>query len=185
MSVTNENNNRQSSEMQLQKTIELVTPFKDKMFRYAYNVVKDQFLAEDIVQESLIKIWKKREQFLEIENKEAWCITIARNLAIDKLRANKKRRSSDITEHYDISDEHANPAKKAADKDMLDKVNEIMDQLPEHQREIVSLRDIEGYTYKEIADIMGYTVDQVKVNLHRARKTLRDQLSHLRKAYNL
>lgn len=147
MSVTKENGSRQFSDMQLQKTIELVTPFKDKMFRYALNIVKDRFLAEDVVQESLVKIWKKREQFIEIENKEAWCITIARNLAIDKLRANKKRQSSDITEHYDISDRGPNPEEKSEQRDLVDKVRAVLNTLPDHQREIISLRDIEGYTY--------------------------------------
>lgn len=169
--------------MQLQETIQLVTPYKDKMYRYAFNILRDSYMAEDVVQESLVKIWKKRDQFLEIKNKQAWCITIARNLAIDKLRANKKRKSSDITEHYDISDDNPDPARNAELKDTLGKVRAIMDDLPESQKEIITLRDIEGYTYNEIAEIMDYTVDQVKVNLHRARKELREKLAHLKNAY--
>lgn len=169
--------------MQLQETIGLVTPYKDKMFRYAYGILRDKMAAEDVVQESLVKIWKKRAQFVDIENKEAWCITIARNLAIDKLRANKKKYTSDITEHYDISDENPGPERKVVLKDALAKVRAVLNGLPEAQREIITLRDVDGHTYKEIAELMDYTVDQVKVNLHRARKELREQLAHLKDAY--
>ena len=104
-------------------------------------------------------------------------MTIVRNLAIDKIRADKKRQTSDITEHYDISDNAPTPQKKIEQKDALARVNEIMGTLPEMQREIITLRDVEGYTYSEIADIMDITVDQVKVYLFRARKALREKLT--------
>lgn len=169
--------------MGVDDTMKLVMPFKDKMFRYAYNIVKDQFLAEDVVQEALVKIWKKRDQLIEIEKKEAWCVTIARNLAIDKLRSAKKKRTTDITEQYGVSDNDPNPERKAILKDALAQVTEIMNTLPENQREIVYLRDVEGYTYAEIAEILDFSVDQVKVNLHRARKSLRQKLDHLKNAY--
>lgn len=169
--------------MGVDDTMKLVMPFKDKMFRYAYNIVKDQFLAEDVVQEALVKIWKKRDQLKEIEKKEAWCVTIARNLAIDKLRSVKKKRTTDITEQYGVSDNDPNPERKAILKDALAQVTEIMNTLPENQREIVYLRDVEGYTYAEIAEMLDFSVDQVKVNLHRARKSLRQKLDHLKNAY--
>lgn len=167
--------------MQERKTIELITSFKDKMYRYALNVLKDPFDAEDAVQEAIVKIWKKKDQFLEIENKQAWCITIARNLAIDKLRAKKKRYSSDMSEHYDISDEGPSPAAQIVQEDTMDRIKDMINTLPEQQRDIVMLRDVEGYSYQEIADLRNYTIDQVKVNLHRARKVLRKKLLSIKK----
>lgn len=162
--------------MQIAKFSEMLSPYKDKMFRYAYNIVGSRFAAEDVVQEAMIKIWKRREQFVEIENKEAWCVTVTRNLAIDKLRAEKKKRANDITEYHHISDAAPAPDKQLEQKDAVAKVRELIDNLSPQQKEIITLRDIEGYTYQEIADIVGISIDQVKVNLHRARKSLRTEL---------
>lgn len=166
--------------MQIAKFSQMVSAYKDKMFRYAFNIVGSRFAAEDVVQEAMIKIWKKREQFAEIENKEAWCVTITRNLAIDKVRAGKKRRAGDITEYHHISDQSPSPDVQLEQKDALATVALLLDSLPPQQKEIITLRDVEGYTYQEIADILEVSVDQVKVSLHRARKSLRSKLVGLR-----
>lgn len=161
--------------------IAIISPYKNKMFRYAYSIIGNRFEAEDIVQEAMIKVWKKREKFEVIDNKEAWVITIVRNLAIDKVRARKKKQTSDIDEYFHISDNAPSPDVRLEQRDAVKKVGEIMSTLPEMQREIITLRDIEGYTYQEIADIMGLKVDQVKVYLFRARKVLREKLAPMRK----
>lgn len=166
--------------MQIAKFSQMLSPYKDKMFRYAFNIVGSRFAAEDVVQEAMIKIWKKKEQFAEIENKEAWCVTITRNLAIDKVRAGKKRRANDITEYHHISDGSPAPDVQLEQKDALSRVEELLNELPPQHKEIVVLRDIEGHTYQEIADILEVSVDQVKVNLHRARKNLRARLEEVR-----
>lgn len=167
--------------MQINELIEILTPYKNKMFRYAFSIVGNRFEAEDVVQEAMIKVWKKMEKFSEIDNKEAWVITIVRNLAIDKIRAKKKKQTSDINEYFHISDNAPSPDIQLEQKDAVLKVTEIMGSLQETQREIITLRDIEGYTYQEIADIMDLKVDQVKVYLFRARKILREKLAPIRK----
>jgi len=167
--------------MQVEELIEILTPYKDKMYRYAYSIVNNRFEAEDIVQEALIKLWKGKEKFAQITNKEAWAITVVRNLAIDKVRAKKKKQTSDIDNYFHISDKAPSPDVKLEQSDAVKKVQEIMNTLPDTQKEIITLRDIEGYTYQEIADIMELKVDQVKVYLFRARKVLRDKLIPIRK----
>ena len=167
--------------MQIKELIETLTPYKNKMFRYAFSIIGNRFEAEDIVQEAMIKIWKRMDKFSEIENKEAWVITIVRNLAIDKVRSRKKKQTSDINDFFHISDNAPSPDVKLEQKDAVRKVSEIMSSLQDTQREIITLRDIEGYTYQEIADIMDLKVDQVKVYLFRARKILRERLAPIRK----
>lgn len=167
--------------MQINELIEILKPYKNKMFRYAYSIIGNRFEAEDIVQEALIKIWKRMDKFSAIDNKEAWVITIVRNLAIDKVRAKKKKQTSDINDYFHISDNSPSPDVKLEQKDAVRRVSEIMGTLQETQREIITLRDIEGYTYQEIADIMDLKVDQVKVYLFRARKILREKLAPIRK----
>jgi RNA polymerase sigma-70 factor (ECF subfamily) len=167
--------------MQIKELIEILTPYKNKMFRYAFSIVGNRYEAEDVVQEAIIKIWKRMDKFSEIDNKEAWVITIVRNLSIDKVRAKKKKQTSDINDYYHISDNSPAPDITLEQKDAVIKVAEIMESLNETQREIITLRDIEGYTYQEIADIMELKVDQVKVYLFRARKILREKLAPIRK----
>jgi RNA polymerase sigma-70 factor (ECF subfamily) len=165
--------------IRIQEIEKMVLPFKDKLYRFALSIVGNTFEAEDVVQEVLIKVWKKKEDFIQIENKEAWCMTVTRNLAIDKRRS-RRVIHDDITNHYELSDRNSNPAQITEFNDTMSRIKKIMDRLPEDQKEIIHLRDIEGCTYKEIAEITGITVERVKVNLHRARKALRSQIVNLR-----
>lgn len=162
--------------MQGNDIVNLVTPFKDKLFRLALRIMGNVHEAEDIIQEVLVKVWKKREQFVELDNKEAWCMTVTRNLCIDKIRA-RKMRTSDITEHYDIKDRTMTPSQETVSNDRMDQILALINALPEKQRTVVQLRDIEGYSYKEISEITELKLDQVKVYLHRARITLRAQIT--------
>lgn len=156
--------------------VNLVLPFKNKLFRLALRIVGNVHEAEDVIQEVLVKVWKKKDQFLELDNKEAWCMTVTRNLCIDKIRT-KKMRTSDITEHYDIKDKTLTPAEESVSNDRMGQILELINNLPEKQRTVIQLRDIEGYSYKEISEITTLKLDQVKVYLHRARITLRDQIT--------
>jgi RNA polymerase sigma-70 factor (ECF subfamily) len=150
-------------------------PFKDKVFRFVLGMVGDNMDAEDIMQELLIKIWRKKEQYTEIENKEAWCMTVARNMAIDKIRS-RKMPASDIDGHRNISDSSSTPEQAYEQKEQMSNVMKLLDELPEKQKMIIHLRDVEGYTYQEIADMTESTLDFVKVSLHRARKALKEKL---------
>jgi RNA polymerase sigma factor (sigma-70 family) len=150
-------------------------PFKDKVYRFVLNIVADSMDAEDIMQELLIKIWRKKEQYIEIENKEAWCMTVAKNMAIDKVRS-RKMPSSDIDEHRDISDKTLNPEQTFEKNESFGNIMKLLDELPEKQKMIIHLRDVEGYSYQEIADMTDNSLDFIKVSLHRARKALKDKL---------
>ena len=165
--------------MQNENILNVVKPFKDKVYRFALNIVGNSMDAEDIIQELLIKIWQKKDHFEQIENKEAWCMTVTRNMCIDKLRG-RKQSSADISDYGFLSDGSATPDIAAEQKDSLSKVMKIVNELPENQREIIHLRDIEGYTYKEISDLTGMSEDQVKVNLFRARQKLKEKLKNFK-----
>lgn len=150
-------------------------PFKDKLYRFALNIVGNTYDAEDIMQELLIKIWNRIDQYNEIENKEAWCMTVTRNMAIDKTR-NRREASQDISDFHHLRDSDDTQDKKLEDAERFGSIMALVNQLPEKQRMILHLRDVEGYTYQEIADMTESTLDFVKVSLHRARKTLKDEL---------
>lgn len=162
--------------MQGNDIVNLVSPFKDKLFRLALRIMGSTHEAEDVIQEVLVKVWKKKDQFLELSNKEAWCMTVTRNLCIDKIRS-RKMRTTDVTEHWDIKDKTLTPSEVAVSNDRMGQILTLINALPEKQRTVVQLRDIEGYSYKEISEITELKLDQVKVYLHRARITLRAQIT--------
>ncbi len=158
--------------------LQAVMPIKHKLYRYAFRILGNQMAAEDVVQEVFIKVWKRREEVKEIDNKEAWCMTVTRNLALDKLRK-KKYSYEPVEEHYAIKDITMDPAQQVQSNNIMSMIKGAINMLPNDQKQVVHLRDVEGYKYKEIAEITGLTIEKVKVYLHRARLTLRKQLSNI------
>ena len=155
-----------------------ILPIKNKLFRFALRIVNQVAEAEDVVQEVFIKLWNNRQQMDAVQNVEAWCFTATKNLSIDKLRS-KHQRLQPLKAGFDLHDQAATPFQAAAGQDVFDQVKKLMQNLPEKQREIMHLRDIEGMTYQEIADALGLPLEQVKVYLFRARKAVRQGLTKL------
>ncbi len=132
--------------------------------------------AEDIVQEVMVKVWKREAEFGELDNQEAWCMTVTRNLALDVLRK-KKMDIDDIDGYVGVMDKALNPEQSMVSSDIMSIIHDAINALPLNQKQVVHLREIEEYNYKDIAQITGMTEDQVKVYLHRARISLRQKLS--------
>lgn len=160
---------------------DIIEGIKDKMYRLALRIVGNPEEAEDVIQEVIIKIWEKKEHFATIDNKGGWCMTLTRNQAIDKTRS-KHRRTNDISEYVNISSSSPNPERELVTNDLLQKVKALYAKLPEIQRTVLHLRDIEEYSYDEIAEITGYTNNQVKINIYRGRQALKQQLEILKNA---
>jgi len=159
--------------MQIQEFNHIVQKLKDKMYRLAVRLVRDPEEARDVVQDALGKIWNKRDKLETVDNKEAYCMTITRNVGIDKIRK-KRMTTTDIDEHYDIASKSANPERLTIVKDEFKRVRKVIDDLPENHRTVIQLRDIDGYSYKEIVEITGFSQEKVKVYLHRARTRLKE-----------
>jgi RNA polymerase sigma-70 factor (ECF subfamily) len=85
-----------------------ILPLKDKLFRVALRITFDRAEAEDIVQETLIKVWNKREEWNSLESIEAYCLTLTKNLAID-MREKMDARTEELTEQHDRTQDDANP----------------------------------------------------------------------------
>ncbi|MEL6922754.1 MAG: sigma-70 family RNA polymerase sigma factor, partial [Bacteroidota bacterium] len=125
--------------------------------------------------EVFIKLWKKRDELDAINNLEAWCMRATRNLSIDKLRS-KHQRVGMIPEGFDIQSNAATPDRLAESSDTLSRVRAFMEKLPEKQKMVMQLRDIEGLSYQEITEALSMPMNQVKVYLFRARQQIRAQL---------
>ena len=153
-----------------------VLPLKNKLFRLALRITLNREEAEDVVQDTLIKVWNARDRWLELDSIEAYSLTIARNLSLDRIKKMENQNDSLEEQNTERLDENTStPSERMIQKDKLDIVRNIIDELPEKQRSCLQLRDIEGKSYKEIADILGITEDQVKVNIFRARQTVKQR----------
>jgi len=152
-----------------------VFPIKDKLYRFALRIVGNGAEAEDVVQEVFIKLWSKNQDLDQLNNVEAWCMKMTKNLSIDKLRS-KHQRVGAFQEGFDIKDGVANPYQITAQNDTIEQVRQLMQSLPEKQRMTMQLRDIEGMTYEEITVALDISLNQVKVNLFRARQQIRKAL---------
>ena len=150
--------------------------YKDKFYRFALRLTGNEYDAEDIMQELAIKIWKKGEDFDKLENKEAWCMSVTRNMAIDKIRHNKVRRHENIETVFNVSSDSKNPETQLESSDTMGKLREIINSLPENYKTVIQLREIEEMSYKEIAKIMNIELDKVKIYIFRARKMLQKMI---------
>ena len=131
--------------------------------------------AKDVVQEVLIKVWNGREQMDQVQNWEAWCMRLTKNLSLDYLRSRQRKATDPIEEGFDIRQEAASPYDKTELSESMQRINQLIASLPEKQRQVIHLRDIEGYTYNEICEILDLDMSQVKVNLFRARNSVREK----------
>ena len=158
-----------------------ILPPRDRLYRLALGITLHTAEAEDVVQETMIRAWERREEWPTIQNMASWLGQICRNIALDKVRktattptqASISPTTNKPIEHKSDEDLSAN----LEAKDTLNHVLQLAAQLPPPQDDIFRLRDIEGYTYREIAQQLQITEDQVRVYLHRARTRLR-QLLH-------
>jgi RNA polymerase sigma-70 factor (ECF subfamily) len=154
-----------------------VLPLKNKLYRLALRITLNPADAEDVVQETMMKVWNRRQQWEQIDSMEAFCLTICRNLSLDKTRRMSTNEQSLSADEHDAPDRshHANPEQQAIAQDRLRLVRQIVDGLPEKQRSVMQLRDFEGKSYKEIAAIMGISEEQVKINIFRARQVVKQR----------
>ncbi len=125
----------------------------------------------------MIKVWNRRDQWDQIDSIEAFCLTICRNLALDKMKRMDNQNQSLIEGEHDAPDNSytSNPEEQAMQQDRIALIRRLINSLPEKQRSVMQLRDVEGKSYKEIAKIMAISEDQVKVNIFRARQAIRQK----------
>ena len=150
-------------------------PLKNKLFRLALRITLDSAEAEDVTSDTLIKVWNKREELRGVESIEAYCMTVCRNLALDRHEKKEAQNLSLEANEIDAADNSFTPDEQLERDEKLRKVHELFNQLPERQRTIMQLRDIEEKSYREIATIMGVSEEVVKVTLFRARQAIRKQ----------
>ena len=153
-------------------------PLKDKLYRMALRITFDMAEAEDIVQDTLIKVWDKREEWPQLASIEAYCMTICRNLSLDR-REKKEAQHIALDENLHNRPDVSTPYDKMAASDSIRILGELLKGLPQTQQDIVQLREIEGKSYKEIATVLNLSEEQVKVYLFRARQRIKQRFKEI------
>jgi len=147
------------------------------MYRLALRITLSSQEAEDVVQDVIIKLWKSSDRLGEIDNLEAYTLRMTRNLALDRQRMKINQSESLDATADDTATAQPDVYTNIERQERIESIRSMMNSLPEKQRIAMQLRDFEGKSYKEIADIMEITEDQVKVNIFRARQTVKSKLT--------
>lgn len=157
-------------------------PLKNRMFRLSFGLLNNRDDAEDAVQEVMVKIWNMQKKLDDIKNTEAFAMTVTRNYCLDKLKSKKNRFLSlneDIAKQTETT-----PYESLETSEMVSTVKKVITQLPEKQRTIVNLRDIQGYNFEEIMEITGWEMNYLRVNLSRGRKRIKETIIKMQQYEN-
>lgn len=156
-----------------------ILPLGGKLLRFSMLMLKDKAEAEDAVQEVCLKLWNIRHKLHDIRNIESFAMRITKNWCLDRLKARKPLLVESFSGGLDKAAEDPDPFRQLVLSDRVDAMRAIIDRLPEQQKIILILREIEGYEFEEITGIMDMNLNAVRVNLTRARTRVREELIKL------
>ena len=159
--------------MKQQEFLKTVLPFKDRLFRIAKRLLVSNEEAEDAVQEVFLKLWNKKQKIATYKNPEAFAITMTKNYCLDRLKSKQASNLKIVHNNFQNSE---NLEKAVEANDGVDMVFKIMESLPEQQKMILQLRDVEQFEFAEISEMLDVKETAIRVALSRARKTVREQL---------
>ena len=155
-----------------------VLPASKKLLRFATHFLKDEDQARDVVQDVMLKLWLKRNKLNEIENIEAFAMRMTRNRCLDILKASKTV-PIDRETNRKINEKTVDVHKKVELSESANQIKQLIGKLPDLQRTVMQLRDIEQLSYDEIAEATELKINAIRVNLSRARKKVRDEFLKL------
>lgn len=156
--------------------VNVVMPFKDKVFRLAKRLLVSKEEAEDATQEILLKLWNNQDKMESYKNVEAFSMTMTKNFCLDRLKSKQAQNLKIV--HSNYQDNNTSLQKQIEANDSVDWVSKIIETLPEQQKIILQLRDIEQYDFEEIAEMLEMNQTAIRVALSRARKSIREQLTN-------
>ena len=155
----------------------MVYLLSSKLQCYARTIIKNDATAEDIVQDAFVKIWNKRDDLNDVKNLEGYLSTVVKNLSLDFIRK-KKEKLIDSTQT--IKEEGSWDTSESIEViDQKNLVETLIDQLPETQRLIMYMKDIQQYETEEISQLIGMSHNSIRVNLSRARAKVKSEFIKL------
>lgn len=158
--------------MELEEFKSTILPLRDKLFRIAFCVTRNKEEAEDVVQDVMLKVWNESGGWKEVKSMEAYCCMMARNISLGRL-ALKGNHTEELDGERITAGGVELPHERVEKEESLGMLRKLIARLPEAQRIVVQLRDVEGMSYQEVARTLEVSEEWVKVNLFRARKEIK------------
>ncbi len=156
--------------------IETVHQIEQKLYRIAKRLLISHEEAQDATQEVLVKVWQRSSELSHVKSIEAYAMTMVKNYCYDRL---KSKQASNLSIEYSIHDRSQDQSAAFEAKDRLSFVEKIVNHLPDKQKLIWQLRDVEGATFEEIAEVVQMEPTAIRVNLSRARKRIKESLEQI------
>lgn len=155
-----------------------ILPVSKKLLRFATYFLKDEDEAKDAVQDVFLKLWQKRDELEKIENIEAYAMQMTKNRCLDAIRTNRTVAISSETDRK-MKEESVDVLLQVEFSESATQIKKLIDKLPDLQRSVMYMRDIEQFSYDEIAEATALQINAIRVNLSRARKKVRDEFLKL------
>ncbi len=154
----------------------MILPISAKLFRIALMMLSGEDDAKDTMQDLYSKLWEQRDKLNEINNPEAYCVTMIKNLCINRLKMNNRYEILDIMEQEYKLPLFETPEESMIMKENIRKVYQEIDHLPLIQKQVLHLKQFRNCSFEEISEITGLSEGNVRVILSRARKTLKEKI---------
>lgn len=154
--------------------IDLMKPVQDKMYRLALRLLVSKEAAEDATQEVMLKLWSRKNKLSSYNNLEAFAMTVTKNHCLDQLKLKQNNNLRIVHSNYDSGE--TSVQRQVEVKDDLNWVQKIIEELPEQQRILIHLREVEQYEYEEIAKMTDMKETAIRVALSRARKKIKEEM---------
>jgi RNA polymerase sigma factor (sigma-70 family) len=163
-----------------------IIPLGQNLYRFASGILKDSHEAEDVVQDIFLKLWNMRDRMEEIKNINAFTYKMTRNICLDKLKGRRMQ-------YYDTAGRgipepevnDPNPESLVEMKDSSERIKNLISNLPEQQKSVIHMRDVDGYSYEEISEIMDMEINAIRVTLSRARRSVRESLTKVQEPWKI
>ena len=166
--------------------VELVNRYKDKLLNFVFQFLGDIEQAEDVVQDTMIRLYEKKHYYKEIAKFSTWIYTIARNLANTELRKRKRRKTTYLSHlskeerQFEIPAVQDDVDQSLHNEFINDRIQSAINNLPEHFKLVIILRDIQELSYDDISNIVEVPLGTIKSRINRARIQLQAELQDLK-----
>ena len=165
--------------------VELVNRYKDRLLNFVFQFLGDIEQAEDVVQDTMLRLYEKKHYYKEIAKFSTWLYTIARNLANTELRKKKKRKTTYLSQlskerQFEIPAIQDDVDQSLQNEFINDRIQSAINNLPEHSKVVIILRDIQELSYEEISNIVEVPLGTIKSRINRARIQLQAELIDLK-----
>ena len=163
---------------------ELVKRYKDRLLNFVFRYFNNVEQAEDVVQDTLIKLYTHASYYKNVAKFSTWIFTIAKNNALTELRKNKRKKTdslwTDDGKFIDISSKEESLESKVQNEIAIDQLNKFLDEIPENFRIAVVLRDFQELSYEEISKILEIPIGTIKSRINRGRIQLAEKMKNFK-----